>query len=208
MDLNACIKEHGLIAILRGIHPREAEEIGLTLYEEGFRIIEVPLNSPSPCDSIRALRQALPQDCLIGAGTVLTAQQAAAVKQAGGQLIVMPHSDPAVIDAAKAAGLFCAPGVATLTEAFAAVARGADAIKIFPAEQITPAIVRAWRAVFPRHIPLLPVGGITPEGMADYLAVGANGFGLGGALYKPGNSASDVRQAARQFMQAWRQCQP
>jgi len=205
MDLTDCIKEHGLIAILRGIQTAEAEEAGLALYEEGFRLIEVPLNSPTPYDSIQLLRQTLPEDCVIGAGTVMTFRQVERVKQAGGQLIVMPHSDCAIIAAAKNAGLLCAPGAATLTEAFAAIEHGADAVKVFPAEQITPAIIKAWRAVVPPHIPLLPVGGITPEKMQDYLNAGADGFGLGGALYKPGDSVKEVRQAARRFISAWQQ---
>ncbi len=205
MDLTDCIKEHGLIAILRGIQTAEAEEAGLALYEEGFRLIEVPLNSPTPYDSIQLLRQTLPEDCVIGAGTVMTFRQVERVKQAGGQLIVMPHSDCAVIAAAKNAGLLCTPGAATLTEAFAAIEHGADAVKVFPAEQITPAVIKAWRAVVPPHIPLLPVGGITPEKMQDYLSAGADGFGLGGALYKPGDSVKEVRQAARKFISAWQQ---
>ncbi|HEY4466597.1 MAG TPA: 2-dehydro-3-deoxy-6-phosphogalactonate aldolase [Klebsiella sp.] len=203
MDLMTCIKKHGLVAILRGIKTKEAQEIGLTLYEEGFRLIEVPLNSPTPYDSIRLLRESLPTDCTIGAGTVMTPQQVNQVKHAGGQLIVMPHSDLAVITAAKNAELLCTPGAATLTEAFAAIEHGADAIKVFPAEQIIPEVIKAWRAVVPSQIPLLPVGGITPEKMADYFRAGADGFGLGGALYKPGDSANDVRQAAREFISAW-----
>jgi 2-dehydro-3-deoxyphosphogalactonate aldolase len=203
MDLTGCIKKHGLVAILRGIQTKEVQEIGLALYEEGFRLIEVPLNSPTPYDSIRLLRQALPTDCTIGAGTVMTPQQVKQVKQAGGELIVMPHSDCAVIASAKNAELLCAPGAATLTEAFAAIEHGADAIKVFPAEQVTPAVIKAWRAVVPSRIPLLPVGGITPEKMPDYVSAGADGFGLGGALYKPGDSANDVRQAARGFISAW-----
>lgn len=205
MDLTNCIKEHGLIAILRGIQTAEVKEAGFALYEEGFRLIEVPLNSPTPYDSIQLLRQTLPEDCVIGAGTVMTFRQVERVKQAGGQLIVMPHSDCAIIAAAKNAGLLCAPGAATLTEAFAAIEHGADAVKVFPAEQITPAIIKAWRAVVPPHIPLLPVGGITPEKMQDYLNAGADGFGLGGALYKPGDSVKEVRQAARRFISAWQQ---
>lgn len=203
MGLTSCIKKHGLIAILRGIKTYEVQEIGRALYEEGFRLIEVPLNSPTPYDSIQQLRQALPTDCTIGAGTVMTSEQVKRIKHAGGQLIVMPHSDCAVITAAKKAGLLCTPGAATLTEAFAAIGHGADAIKVFPAEQITPAVIKAWRAVVPSQIPLLPVGGITPEKMPDYLSAGADGFGLGGALYKPGDSANDVRQAARRFISTW-----
>ncbi|SFA92245.1 2-keto-3-deoxy-phosphogalactonate aldolase [Collimonas sp. OK607] len=201
--LKSAMKQCGLIAILRGVQPHEVAAIGLKLYEAGFRIIEVPLNSPQPFDSIRTLRNRLPADCVIGAGTVLTTDQVAAVKQAGGEIIVMPHSDPVVIAAAKQAGLVCAPGVATVTEAFAALAAGADVLKMFPAEQLGPNVVKAWRAVIPREVALLPVGGITPENLATFISAGASGFGLGSALYKPGLSADEVGQNANKFVAAW-----
>ncbi len=193
----------GLIAILRGIQPGEAPDIGHTLYDAGFRIIEVPLNSPDPLASIRALRQALPPDCLVGAGTVLSPQDCTDVAMAGGQLVVMPHGDALVIRAARAAGMACAPGVATLTEAYAALAAGANALKLFPAEALPPAVIKAWRAVLPPTVALAPVGGITPQGIASYAAAGASGFGLGSALYRPGDSAEDVARKAIAFMEAW-----
>jgi 2-dehydro-3-deoxyphosphogalactonate aldolase len=202
MLINA-MKQCGLIAILRGVEPHEVAVIGLKLYEAGFRIIEVPLNSPQPFDSIRILRNALPADCVVGAGTVLRTGQVAEVKRAGGEIIVMPHSDPAVIAAAKQAGLACAPGVATVTEAFAALAAGADVLKMFPAEQLGPNVVKAWRAVIPREVALLPVGGITPENLATFASAGASGFGLGSALYKPGLSAEQVGQNGNRFVAAW-----
>ncbi len=193
----------GLIAILRGIQPHEAEPVGQALYDAGFRIIEVPLNSPEPLSSIRALRDALPADCVVGAGTVLSAQDCDEVAEAGGQIIVMPHSDATVIRAARAAGLACAPGVATLTEAYAALAAGASLLKLFPAEALPPAVLKAWRAVIPPSVALAPVGGIAPESIAAYAAAGASGFGLGSALYRPGNSAADVSRKAVAFIQAW-----
>lgn len=202
MLINA-MKQCGLIAILRGVEPHEVAAIGVKLYEAGFRIIEVPLNSPQPFDSIRILRNALPADCVVGAGTVLRTGQVAEVKRAGGEIIVMPHSDPAVIAAAKQAGLACAPGVATVTEAFAALAAGADVLKMFPAEQLGPNVVKAWRAVIPRDVALLPVGGITPENLAAFASAGASGFGLGSALYKPGLSAEQVGQNGNRFVAAW-----
>jgi len=198
----------GLVAILRGVTPAEVVPIGLALSGAGFRIIEVPLNSPEPLASIRALRDALPAEVLIGAGTVVRPEDCAAVAAAGGQIVVMPHSDAAVIRAAKAAGMACAPGVATLTEAYAALAAGADALKLFPAEALAPAVLKAWRAVLRPPVALLPVGGITPEGIAAYAQAGASGFGLGSALYKPGDSAADVARQAAAFMQAWRQSYP
>lgn len=201
--LHDALARTGMIAILRGVRPTEVDAIGAALYESGFRIIEVPLNSPQPLDSIATLRRSLPADCLIGAGTVLQPQQVDQVASVGGQLIVMPHSDAAVIGAAKRAGLYCAPGVATVTEAFAALAAGADVLKMFPAEQLGPSVVKAWRAVIAPSIALLPVGGITPQGMAVFRQAGASGFGLGSALYTPGLSADDVRQRAQAFVAAW-----
>jgi len=193
-----------LVAILRGIQPGEAVSIGLALYEAGFRLIEVPLNSPQPLDSIRAMRKALPADAEIGAGTVLEVESVAQVAEAGGTLIVMPHSDAAVIQAAKAAGLACTPGVATPTEAFAALKLGADALKMFPAEQLGAQVVKAWRAVIAPRIALLPVGGITPDNMVTFVNAGASGFGLGSALYRPGDSAVEVARNARSFVANWR----
>jgi 2-dehydro-3-deoxyphosphogalactonate aldolase len=192
-----------LVAILRGLQPTEAEGIGAALYDAGFRIIEVPLNSPQPFDSIERLARSLPTDAIIGAGTVLQTQAVAQVRDAGGKIIVMPHADLDVIRAAKAAGMVCVPGVATPTEAFAARKAGADALKLFPAELVTPAIVRAMRAVLPKELRLLPVGGITPDNMADYRAAGVAGFGLGSALYKPGMDAATVGANARRFVAAW-----
>jgi 2-dehydro-3-deoxyphosphogalactonate aldolase len=167
-------------------------------------LIEIPLNSPDPFDSIARLRRALPPDVLVGAGTVLRTGDVERLTAAGGELIVMPHADPDVIRAAKAAGLVCVPGVATPTEAFAALGAGADALKLFPAELITPAVLRAMRAVLPKSLPLFPVGGITPDTMAGYVRAGANGFGLGSALYASGASADHVGERARRFAAAWR----
>ncbi|WP_034299871.1 2-dehydro-3-deoxy-6-phosphogalactonate aldolase [Herbaspirillum sp. RV1423] len=203
--LKESLKQCGLIAILRGIRPDEVEAVGTVLYEAGFRIIEVPLNSPEPFESIRVLRSVLPANCMVGAGTVLSPEQVLQVKDAEGQLIVMPHSDPEVIRAATAAGLASAPGVATVTEAFAALAAGADILKMFPAEQLGPAVVKAWRAVIPAGVVLAPVGGITPASLKEFTAAGASAFGLGSALYKPGMTAAQVRQNADAFVSAWKQ---
>ena len=203
--LKQALVENGLIAILRGLRPEEAPAIGDVLYKAGFRVIEVPLNSPQPYDSIRLLRQSLPADCLIGAGTVLTAQQVNLVKEAGGQVIVMPHSDAKVLRAAREAGLFLSPGVATPTEAFAALAEGADVLKLFPAEQMSPAVVKAWLAVLPVGTVLIPVGGISPDNMGVFLEAGVKGFGLGSGLFKPGMSAADVAERANAYVSAWKQ---
>lgn len=192
-----------LVAILRGLAPDEAVATGRAIVAAGFRVLEVPLNSPQPLDSIARLAEALGADVLLGAGTVMTPAQVDAVANAGGRLIVMPHADTAVIRAAKAAGLLCMPGVATPTEAFAALAAGADGLKLFPAEQFSPAVLKAWRAVLPRAVPVLPVGGIAPDTMAPWIAAGAAGFGIGSALYAPGRSLDDTTQRARAFAQAW-----
>ena len=192
-----------LVAILRGLHPDQAVEMGTAIVDAGFRVLEVPLNSPRPFESIRRLADAFGDRCLIGAGTVLAPSQIREVADAGGRLIVMPHADTAVIAEAKRAGLWCVPGVATPTEAFAALHAGADALKIFPAEAIPPAVVRAWRAVLPPDLALLPVGGITPDNMEPYVAAGARGFGIGSALYAPGRSAADTATRARAFAASW-----
>lgn len=203
--LKQTLAKNGLIAILRGLRPEEAASIGEVLYQAGFRVIEVPLNSPEPYDSIRILRATLPADCLIGAGTVLTPEQVGLVKEAGGQVIVMPHSDPKVLRAAKAAGLYLSPGVATPTEAFAALAEGADVLKLFPAEQMGPAVVKAFLAVLPAGTALIPVGGITPDNMQVFIDAGVSGFGLGSGLFKPGMSAAEVAERADAYMSAWNQ---
>ena len=193
-----------LVAILRGLRPDEAPGILEALLGGGFTLIEIPLNSPDPLASIAAMRKLAPPDVLVGAGTVLSPADVERVAEAGGDLIVMPHADVATIAAAKARGLACAPGVATPTEAFAALGAGADGLKAFPAESITPAVVKAWRAVVPRDIPILPVGGIAPETMAAYVAAGASGFGLGSALYRPSDTPDRVAERAAAFVTAWR----
>jgi len=200
----AAMAQLPLVAILRGLTPSEAPDILRALAGEGFALIEVPLNSPDPLASIRAMRAIAPPGVLIGAGTVLSAAAVADVADAGGVLIVTPHCDAAIIGAAKARGLIALPGVATPSEAFAALAAGADGLKAFPAEMIAPSILKAWRAVLPASAPILPVGGITPESMATYVAAGAAGFGLGSALYRPGDNAQRVARNAAAFVAAWR----
>ncbi|MDT3499515.1 2-dehydro-3-deoxy-6-phosphogalactonate aldolase [Stenotrophomonas maltophilia] len=192
-----------LVAILRGLTPQEAPAIGAALAEAGFHILEVPLNSPQPLQSIERLAKQLGDRCLVGAGTVLSTAQVQDVKNAGGRLVVMPHADVEVIAAAHASGMVCTPGVATPTEAFAALRAGADALKLFPAEQLPPPVLKAWSSVLPAGTPLLPVGGITPERMAAYRQAGAAGFGIGSALYAPKTPADDVARRARAFIDAW-----
>jgi len=205
IDLSQAMEELPLIAILRGVTPAEAPEIGAALVAAGFRIIEVPLNSPEPFLSIETLADRFGETALIGAGTVMSPDAARKTADAGGRLVVMPHSDPVVIRAAKEAGAWCLPGVATPTEGFAALAAGADGLKLFPAETLPPLAVKAWRAVFPTEIRLMPVGGIKPETMADYATAGASGFGIGSALYKPGIGVRELATRAAAFGAAWRE---
>ena len=193
-----------LVAILRGLRPEEAPAIGRALVDAGFSLVEVPLNSPRPFESIAALRAALTAEVVLGAGTVMHIEEIAALREAGGELVVMPHADTALIRAAKAAGLLCIPGVATPTEAFAARAAGADALKLFPAEALPAPVLKAWRAVLPPSLRVLPVGGVTPESLATWRAAGAGGAGLGSALYSPGFDAVEVGARARAFAAAWR----
>ena len=191
-----------LIAVIRGVRPDEVEAIGGALIDAGIRIVEVPLNSPDPFDSIGRLARRFGDDALIGAGTVLRTQDVARVADVGGRIVVSPGAETNVIAATVAAGMVSAPGYFTPTEGFAALAAGAHALKLFPAEGAPPAVVKAQRAVLPRDVPLIVVGGITPDKMPAYFAAGADGFGLGGALYQPGQTAADVAAQARAFVAA------
>lgn len=197
-----------LVAILRGVRPDEVEDIGAALVEAGFTLIEVPLNSPDPFDSIARLVQRFGGQALIGAGTVLDVPSVERLAGAGGRMVVSPNTNEAVIRASVAAGMASLPGYFTPSEAFAAFAAGATALKLFPAEGASPTVLKAHRAVLPKHVPVLAVGGIAPTNMAPWLAAGAAGFGLGSALYKPGASAELVGAAARDFIGNWRTVQP
>jgi len=202
--LARCLDPLPFIAVLRGITPEEIPAIGAVLVAQGFRILEVPLNSPQPYASIRLLAAQFGDRCLVGAGTVLDVDQVTQVNAAGGRLIVMPHGDAAVIREAKRQRLACVPGVATPTEAFAALAAGADGLKMFPAEQLPASALKAWRAVLPPDALVFPVGGIRPDNLAPYWAAGANGFGTGSNLYRPGATAEEVAAAASAYALAFR----
>jgi 2-dehydro-3-deoxyphosphogalactonate aldolase len=188
-----------LIAILRGVKPDEAEAIGDALVEGGIRIIEVPLNSPDPLDSIKRLSKRLEGQAMVGAGTVLRVDQIEPIRAAGGRLIVSPSTKTDVIAATAAAGLVSCPGYFTPSEAFAALDAGAHALKLFPAEAASPAVVRAQRAVLPKDVRLIVVGGVAPDTMAPWLAAGADGFGLGSGIYKPGQAPAETLAKARAF---------
>ena len=198
----SAIEKHPLIAILRGIKPTEVVDVAEILIEKDFKIIEIPLNSPDPIRSIELLTHYFENHAIIGAGTVVDEASIRSIAEAGAKLVVMPNGNGIVVKAAKDRGLIAIPGIATPSEAFAMIEAGADALKLFPAEGIPPSVLRAMKAVLPSTVPILPVGGITPEKMNDYLKAGAIGFGLGSALYKPGMTLRDIRKNAEAFNQA------
>jgi len=203
-QFGAAMAQLPLVAILRGIGPAEAPAVGDALVASGWRLLEVPLNSPEPLRSIELLA-ARCSDALVGAGTVLEASQVGEIHRAGARLVIAPNFNPEVAAEARRLGMAYVPGVLTPSEAFAALAAGAAALKLFPAEMISPAAVKAMRAVIPASVMLLPVGGIHPGNMASYRAAGASGFGIGSALFKPGTTAEEVKAAALRFKSAWEQ---
>jgi len=194
-----------LVAILRGVTPDEADSVAAAIIEAGFGAIEVPLNSPEPLVSVEIVARLFGDKVLVGAGTVLEAHEVDEVAKAGAKLVVAPNFDRAVVERAAKLGLIALPGVATPSEAFAALKAGATGLKLFPGEAIPPEVVRAWRSVLPKETPLYPVGGIMPERIGPYRRAGASGFGVGSALYKPGASVEEVARAAQAFVKAWRE---
>ncbi len=205
MDLTGWLERCPLIAILRGVRPEEVEAIAVALEQADVAIVEVPLNSPRPLESIDRLTRSFGERLLVGAGTVMNEAQVAEIAQAGGRLIVTPHAAVDVVRTAKARGLLTVPGCFTPTEAFALLATGADAIKLFPAEAASPAVLRAMRAVLPADTMVLPVGGIDADNMAGWRAAGAAGFGIGSSIYRPGDTAEVVSGKARRLVAAWRE---
>ncbi|MBL8709729.1 MAG: 2-dehydro-3-deoxy-6-phosphogalactonate aldolase [Rhodospirillaceae bacterium] len=203
-DLRAWLHDLPLIGILRGITPAEADAALDALEGAGWRVVEVPLNSPDALATLKRMVARAGDRLLIGAGTVLTTDEVAAIADAGAGLMVAPNCSPAVIHAAKARGMWAAPGVATPTEAFAALGAGADALKMFPGESLPPPIVKAWRAVMPTGTLLLPVGGVKPDNIAAYLKAGADGFGIGTSVYRPGMGPGDIAAAASELAARYR----
>jgi len=199
----AAMHELPLVAILRGLKPAEAPAIGDVLFEAGFRLIEVPLNSPQPLDSIEFLRQRLPE-AVVGAGTVLAAAEVRSVAEAGGELIVAPNFEREVVVTTVRLGMVSLPGIMTPTEAFSALAAGAHGLKLFPAELASPAVVKAMLAVLPKGTAMIPVGGIAANNLAAWHDGGAAGFGLGSSLYKPGDDAATVRAKAAVIVAAYK----
>jgi len=193
-----------LVAILRGLDPQDAALVGRVLFDAGWRMLEVPLNRPGALDAIRILVDMAPPDAIVGGGTMLSVADVDAVARAGGRMFVAPNCNPAAIAHARAVGMLCAPGVATPTEAFAALDAGAHALKLFPAESIGPAGLKALTSVLPAGTPLWPVGGVTPEQIPAWKKAGATGAGIGGQLYTPGIAPDDLAARAAAFATAWR----
>jgi 2-dehydro-3-deoxyphosphogalactonate aldolase len=204
MNLEQAINACGIVAILRGVTPAEVVDVATALHKAGIRIVEVPLNSPDPFISIEKLSIAFRNELIIGAGTVLSTQDVNLLKHHGGQISVSPDCNPEVISLAVKMGMIPLPGVFTPTEAFAAIKAGANHLKLFPAEAASPATIKAWKAVLPKHVQLFAVGGVTPSNMGDWLKAGASGFGIGSSLYKPGMKISDVAQSAHELVEAWK----
>jgi 2-dehydro-3-deoxyphosphogalactonate aldolase len=204
MDLDQAFRCLPLVAILRGLRPEEAEPIGAALVEAGLTLLEVPLNSPDPMISIGRLARAFGERALVGAGTVRRFEEVEQIAAAGGRLIVTPHADVALVRRAKALGLYAMPGCFTPTEAFSLLDAGADALKLFPAEAAPPPVLRALMAVLPRGTRVLPVGGIEPGNMAAYVRAGAAGFGIGSALYRPGDAPEAMTARSVGLVAAWR----
>ncbi len=197
--LNAC----GIVAILRGVTPDEVVDVSTALYEAGVRVVEVPLNSPQPFVSIEKIAKAFAGRMIVGAGTVLSVQDVNVLKASGGEISVSPDCNEAVIARAIELGMVPLPGVFTPTEAFAAIRVGATHLKLFPAEAASPAVIKAWKAVLPKAVKIYAVGGVTPDNMAEWLAAGTSGFGIGSSIFKPGMSAAAVREGAGRLVSAW-----
>jgi 2-dehydro-3-deoxyphosphogalactonate aldolase len=204
MDNTAPLPDPPLIAILRGLEPERAATVAQVLFDAGMRIVEVPLNRAGALQGIGSIVRMAPAGALVGGGTMLSVADVEAVHSAGGRLMVAPNCDASVIARARSLGMVAAPGVATPTEAFAALAAGASLLKLFPAETIGPAGLKAFASVLPAGTSLWPVGGITPQSLADWVRAGAGGFGIGSQLFRPGLAVAEIAAAARDFVAAWR----
>jgi 2-dehydro-3-deoxyphosphogalactonate aldolase len=202
MDMKAWLKRSPIVAILRGVKPDEVEAIGEALVESGIMVVEVPLNSPQPFDSIGRLAKRFGDTMLVGAGTVMSVEAAQSVHDVGGKLIVTPHADVKITAKAKASKMFAVPGFFTPTEAFALLAAGADALKLFPAEAVAPNVLTAMRTVFPPETAVLAVGGVNAQTIAAWYKAGAAGYGVGSSIYKPGIAPADVRVKAKALVAA------
>ena len=196
------LEQMPLVAILRGITLAESLDVVACLFEAGIRIVEVPLNSPDPLHSINLIAEKFSAQMLVGAGTVLNTEQVKNVAAAGGRLIVSPNTNEGVIQSATALGMICIPGAATPSEVFTALEAGANGVKVFPAEMLSPTIIKSWRSVLPTSSIILPVGGISTDNMRDYWQAGANGFGIGSSLFQSGKSIEAISASAQEFVLA------
>jgi 2-dehydro-3-deoxyphosphogalactonate aldolase len=203
MILDGALDACGIIAILRGVTPDEIIDVTQALFDAGVRVVEVPLNSPDPFVSIEKISKAFAGRMIVGAGTVLSVQDVNVLKAHGGTISVSPDCNEAVIERAVEIGLEPLPGVFTPTEAFSAIRVGAKHLKLFPAEAASPAVIKAWKAVLPKHVKIYAVGGVTPDNMGDWLAAGVSGFGIGSSIYKPGMTVDAVKEAAGKLVSAW-----
>jgi 2-dehydro-3-deoxyphosphogalactonate aldolase len=204
MTFADAVSQCGLIAILRGISTAEVETVGKVLLDAGIRIAEIPLNSPDPFTSIQKMSAAFKGKLIVGAGTVLSPQDVNLLKAHGGEISVSPDCNETIIARARELDMEPLPGVFTPTEAFAAIRAGAVHLKLFPAEAASPATVKAWRAVLPKHVKVYAVGGITPANMQGWIEAGVAGFGIGSNIYKQGFTTADVAKSAKEFVTAWR----
>jgi 2-dehydro-3-deoxyphosphogalactonate aldolase len=203
MTLDEALDACGIVAILRGVSPAEVVDVTQALFDAGVRVVEVPLNSPEPFVSIEKIAKAFAGRMIVGAGTVLNVQDVNLLKTHGGMISVSPDCNEAVIGHAIEHGMVPLPGVFTPTEAFSAIRAGAKHLKLFPAEAASPAVIKAWKAVLPKHVKVYAVGGVTPDNMGDWLAAGASGFGIGSSLYKPGMDGTSVQEVAGKLVSAW-----
>jgi 2-dehydro-3-deoxyphosphogalactonate aldolase len=203
MTFDEALEKCAIIAILRGVTPDEATGVGEALFQAGIRVVEVPLNSPQPFESIKRLVKTFKGRMVVGAGTVLSVPDVNLLKAHDGEICISPDANPEVIARARVLGLEPVPGVFTPTEAFAAIRAGAAHLKLFPAEAASPATIKAWKAVLPKHVKVHAVGGITPSNMKDWVAAGATGFGVGSNLYKPGKSLAEISRDATAFVEGY-----
>jgi 2-dehydro-3-deoxyphosphogalactonate aldolase len=204
MNFEEALAESGVVAIIRGVTPDEALAVGEALHQAGVRVVETPLNSPQPYETIRLLAEHFKGRMVVGGGTILTEQEADAVAAAGGRLMVSPNTNPPVIRRAAAMGMIPFPGFATASEAFAAIEAGARHLKLFPAATYGPGHLKALKAVLPRQVLIAPVGGVGAADMADWVKAGASLFGIGGELYKPGMAAEEIPRRAVELVRTER----
>ncbi|MCM8543435.1 MAG: 2-dehydro-3-deoxy-6-phosphogalactonate aldolase [Lentisphaeraceae bacterium] len=202
MNKSEFLKPTSIVAIIRGVKPEEAVEVAQTMYEAGIRIIEVPLNSPDPFNSINKIVDALGDKMIVGAGTVITKEDVSKLKNAGGEIVVSPNMNPEVISYTKELGMLSYPGVMTVSECFAAIEAGADGLKVFPADVVGMGFIKASKVVLPKKLPMLAVGGVNEDNIQEWIKCGADGFGLGSSIYKPGMTLSEIQRKCKVILKS------